>query len=67
MGRSSWASSRTAIRFERTDRPISEVMTPQDRLRTCRPGIALDDAKALMASHKIEKLLVTAEDGALRG
>ena len=56
------------LRFERNlDRPISEVMTPQDRLVTCRPGIALDDAKALMASHKIEKLLVTAEDGALEG
>ena len=34
---------------------------------TCRPGIALDDAKALMANHKIEKLLVTGEDGALEG
>ena len=35
------------LRFERNlDRPISEVMTPQDQLVTCRPGIALDSAKA---------------------
>ena len=56
------------LRFERNlDRPISEVMTPQEELVTCRPGVALDDAKALMASHKIEKLLVTGEDGVLEG
>ena len=56
------------LRFERNlDRPISEAMTPKSELVTCRPGIALDDAKALMASHKIEKLLVTAADGALEG
>jgi len=56
------------LRFERNlDRPISEAMTPKDKLVTCRPGIALDDAKALMASHKIEKLLVTREDGSLEG
>jgi len=56
------------LRFERNlNRAISEVMTPQDQLVTCRPGVALDDAKALMASHKIEKLLVTGEDGGLEG
>ncbi len=56
------------LRFERNlDRAISDVMTPKDRLVTCRPGVALDDAKALMASHKIEKLLVTREDGSLEG
>jgi IMP dehydrogenase len=56
------------LRFERNlQRSISEVMTPQDQLVTCSPGVALDDAKALMASHKIEKLLVTAENGALEG
>ena len=56
------------LRFERNlERTISEVMTPQEQLVTCRPGVALDDAKALMASHKIEKLLVTTENGSLAG
>jgi IMP dehydrogenase len=56
------------MRFERNmDRPISEVMTPKDQLVTCAPGTALDDAKALMASHKIEKLLVVDDEGGLQG
>jgi IMP dehydrogenase len=56
------------LRFERNlDRAISEVMTPKEKLVTCVPGIALDDAKALMASHKIEKLLVVDANGGLAG
>lgn len=56
------------MRFERNmDRPISEVMTPKERLVTCEPGTALEDAKDLMASHKIEKLLVVNADGGLEG
>jgi IMP dehydrogenase len=56
------------LRFERNlKRAISEVMTPKDKLVTCRPGVSLDDAKALMASHKIEKLLIVQEGGALEG
>lgn len=56
------------LRFEKNlDRLIAEVMTPKAKLVTCAPGVALDDAKALMARHKIEKLLVVAEDGRLGG
>jgi IMP dehydrogenase len=56
------------LRFERNlARPVSEVMTPQDRLVTCRPGTDLERAKDLMAAHKIEKLLVIGEDGGLEG
>ena len=56
------------LRFERNlERTISEVMTPHDKLITCRPGTSLDDAKALMAAHKIEKLLVTDDGGFLSG
>jgi IMP dehydrogenase len=56
------------LRFERNlSRAISEVMTPKDKLVTCRPGVSLEDAKSLMASHKIEKLLIVGESGALEG
>ena len=56
------------LRFERNlDRAVSEVMTGRDALVTCRPGTDADTAKDLMAAHKIEKLLVTTEDGALAG
>jgi IMP dehydrogenase len=56
------------LRFERNiDRAVHEVMTPRDALVTCRPDASTDEAKDLMAAHKIEKLLVTTEDGALAG
>ncbi len=56
------------LRFERNlDRPVSEVMTVREDLVTCLPGTDLETAKDLMAAHKIEKLLVVSDDGALSG
>ncbi|MEC7986256.1 MAG: IMP dehydrogenase [Myxococcota bacterium] len=54
------------LRFERNlKRPVSEVMTQE--LVTCRPGTNMEDAKDLMQTHKIEKLLVVNTDGLLHG
>jgi IMP dehydrogenase len=56
------------LRFERDlDRPVAEVMTRREALVTCSPGTDLERAKDLMQAHKIEKLLVVDEQGALRG
>ncbi|MDP6946557.1 MAG: IMP dehydrogenase, partial [Myxococcota bacterium] len=56
------------LRFERNlDRKVHEVMTPEGELITCAPGTTLDDAKALMQQHKIEKLLVMDEEEQLKG
>jgi len=56
------------LRFERNlGRSVHEVMTSQENLVTCRPGTNPESAKDLMAANKIEKLLVTSEDGALEG
>lgn len=45
------------VRFERNlDQPVSALMTTQ--LVTVKPGVAPDDAKALLHRHRIEKLLV---------
>jgi IMP dehydrogenase len=56
------------LRFEQNaERPVSEVMTPEARLVTCRPGTSLEEAKLLLQAHKIEKLLVTDGDGHLAG
>ena len=56
------------LRFERNlDRPVREVMTPDQRLVTCPPGTSLDAAKDMMQLHKIEKLLVVDEARRLRG
>ena len=56
------------LRFERNlDRPIEDAMTKHGALVTCAPGTSLDDAKDLMAAHKIEKLLVVDDTGNLEG
>ncbi len=54
------------LRFEtRLERPIHELMT-SDGLVTVPPGTTLEQAKALLHQHRIEKLPVV-EDGQLRG
>jgi len=47
------------LRFEtRMDAPVREIMTPRERLVTVREGATLEDAKALMHRHKLERVLV---------
>lgn len=54
------------LRFEQAlDRSVRDVMSTD--LVTVPPGTGLERAKVLMQEHKIEKLLVVAEDGQLRG
>lgn len=54
------------IRFEqRLDRPVSALMTTD--LVTAPDGITLDDSKAILHRHRIEKLLVVDGQGRLRG
>lgn len=48
------------------ERPIADFMT-KDRLITAKVGTTLDEAKALLHKHRIEKLLVVGEDGGLKG
>ena len=56
------------LRFEENlKRPISEVMTPFDRLIIAKETIAMDDAMRLMNKHRIEKLPVVDTDRNLRG
>src|SRR5215510_14855221 len=55
------------LRFEtRYNIPVSDVMTPQP-LVTVPVGTTLDDAKAVLQEHRIEKLLVVDETGHLKG
>src|SRR5918994_909009 len=51
---------------EHTSRTVREVMTPMP-LITAPVGIEPDDAIALLAKHKIEKLPLVDHDGRLRG
>ncbi len=48
------------------DRPIADFMTRED-LITAPVGTTLEEAKALLHKHRIEKLLVVDEEGALKG
>src|ERR1051325_8986415 len=55
------------LRFEtRFDLPVSKVMTPQP-LVTVPVGTTLDQAKAVLQEHRIEKLLVIDDDKHLKG
>jgi IMP dehydrogenase len=56
------------LRFEtRFDAPIRDIMTPRSRLITVREGASLDEAKALMHKHRLERVLVINGDDELRG
>ncbi|MBU1276587.1 MAG: IMP dehydrogenase [Proteobacteria bacterium] len=55
------------LRFEtKLDQPVSQVMT-KDNLVTAREGITLEESKAILHQHRIEKLLVTDGEGVLKG
>ena len=48
------------------DRPITDFMT-KDNLVTAPVGTTLEQAKAILHKHRIEKLLVVDEEGTLKG
>ncbi|HEX7437265.1 MAG TPA: IMP dehydrogenase, partial [Caldimonas sp.] len=56
------------LRFEtRLDAPVKDIMTPRDRLVSVREGATLAEGKALMHSHKLERVLVVNDAFELRG
>lgn len=56
------------LRFEsRLDAPVRDVMTPRERLVSVNEGASLDEGKALMHRHKLERVLVLNEASELRG
>jgi IMP dehydrogenase len=56
------------LRFEtRLDAPVREVMTPSERLVWVREGASLEEGKALMHKHRLERVLVLSDDFELRG
>ena len=56
------------MRFEtRLDAPVREIMTPRERLVTVRETATLEDGKALMHRHKLERVLVVNAAFELKG
>lgn len=55
------------LRFETNlDQKVEAVMT-KDNLATARPGITLEESKAILHERRIEKLLVVDDEGKLLG
>ena len=56
------------MRFEmRYDQPVSEIMTPRERLITVPEGTTPEEAKALLNKYKLERLLVVNDAYELKG
>lgn len=56
------------LRFEANlDQSVTAIMTPADRLVTVREGATIDEAKALMHKHRLERVLVVNDAFELRG
>ncbi len=56
------------LRFEtRLDDPVSNIMTPKDRLVTVTEGASKAEVQALLHKHRIEKVLMVNGDFQLRG
>jgi IMP dehydrogenase len=56
------------LRFEtELDQPVRAIMTPRERLITVREGATLEEAKALMHKHRLERVLVVNSAFELRG
>jgi len=56
------------LRFEtRYEVPVSQIMTPRERLITVPEGVTPGQAKALLNKHKLERLLVVNDAFELKG
>jgi len=56
------------IRFEtKLDAPISNIMTPRERLVTVKEGASREEVIALLHKHRLERVLVVNDDFELRG
>lgn len=56
------------LRFEtRHDLPVSAIMTPREQLVTVCEGTSIDEARELMHTHKVERVLVLNDSDELKG
>jgi IMP dehydrogenase len=60
--------TRRDMRFEtQMDKPVSELMTPRDKLVTVHEGADSAEVQRLLHQHRIEKILVVNDNFDLRG
>jgi IMP dehydrogenase len=56
------------LRFETNlDQPVKAIMTPKERLVTVKEGATIEQAKALMHKHRLERVLVVNDRFEMRG
>lgn len=56
------------LRFENNlDQPVRNIMTPRERLVTVKEGATVDEGKALIHRHRLERVLVVNDAFELRG
>lgn len=56
------------LRFEsRLNIPVSEIMTPQDKLVTVKRGSSLEQAQSMMHEHRLERVLIVDDQWHLHG
>ena len=56
------------LRFEtQLDQPVRNIMTPRDRLVTVHEGATVEEGKALIHKHRLERVLVVNDAFELRG
>ncbi|MBL4608102.1 MAG: IMP dehydrogenase [Pseudomonadales bacterium] len=56
------------LRFtQQIEDAVTTIMTPKERLVTAKEGSSLDEIKALLHTHRIEKVLIVNDDFQLRG
>ena len=56
------------LRFETNlDQPVSNIMTPRERLVTVREGTSREEATSLLRKHRLERVLVVNDELELRG
>lgn len=56
------------LRFEENlNQPVKNVMTPKDKLVTVLEGESTENIKRLLHEHRIEKVIVTDDNGRLKG
>ena len=56
------------LRFEdNLDQPVTNIMTPREKLVTVKEGASLEEAKSLMHRHRLERVLVINGDWEMKG
>ena len=56
------------LRFETNlDQPVKNIMTPRERLVTVKEGASVEEGKALIHKHRLERVLVVNDAFELRG